>query len=100
MSELFTLILGIVGIFIVLSGASYFLEPSAMKKNGFFTTPPVMSVKIVACLVGSLFLFFYVSELLTSTLVHLIPPILAAALFIYAFAADRLIRAWENRKKK
>lgn len=100
MTELFNLILGIIGIFVVLSGASFFLQPSAMKKNGFFTTPPVTSVKIVACLVGSLFLFFYVSELLTSTTVHLIPPILAAALFIYAFAGERLINTWENRKKK
>jgi hypothetical protein len=100
MTEIFTLILGIAGIFVVLSGASFFLQPSAMKKNGFFTTPPVASVKIVACLIGSLFLFFYIIEFLTSTLVHLIPPIMAAALFFYAFGAERLINAWENRKKK
>jgi hypothetical protein len=100
MTELFTLILGIVGIFVVLSGASYFLEPSAMKKNGFFTTPPVLTVKIVAFLVGLLFLFVYVMEFLTSTSVHIIPPILAAALFIYTFGAERLLLAWENRKKK
>ena len=100
MSELFTLILGIGGIFVVLSGAAFFLQPTAMKKNGFFTTPPILSVKITAFLFGLIFLLFYISEFLTSTVVHLIPPILAAALFIYTFGAERLIRAWENRKKK
>jgi hypothetical protein len=100
MTELFTLILGIAGIFVVLSGAAYFLQPSAMQKNGFFTTPPVASVKIAAFLLGLIFLAFYILEFLTSTTFHLIPPILAAALFVYAFAAERLIHAWENRKKK
>lgn len=100
MSDLFTLILGIAGIFVVLSGAAYFLQPSAMKKNGFFTTPPILSVKIVAFLIGLIFLLFYVLEFLTSPVVHLIPPIMAAVLFLYAFAAERLIRVWENRKKK
>jgi len=100
MTEIFTLILGIAGIFVVLSGASYFLQPSAMQKNGFFTTPPVTSVKIVAFLVGLIFLVFYILEFLTSTTFYIIPPILAAALFIYTFAAERLIHAWENRKRK
>jgi len=100
MTELFTLILGIAGIFVVLSGASYFLQPSAMQKNGFFTTPPVASVKIVAFLLGLLFLVFCILELLVSGTIHLLPPILAAALFVYTFGAEHLIHAWENRKKK
>ncbi len=100
MTDLFTLILGIAGIFVVLSGAAFFLQPSAMKKNGFFTTPPTLSVKIVAFLFGLVFLLFYILEFLSSTVIHLVPPIMAAVLFIYAFGAERLIQAWENRKKK
>lgn len=100
MTEIFTLILGVAGIFVVLSGASYFLEPNPMKKNGFFTTAPVISVKIVAFLLGALFLALYIMQVLTSTRIHLVPPILAAALFLYTFGIERLIHAWENRKRK
>ena len=100
MSDVFTLILGIVGIFVVLSGASYFLQPSAMKKNGFFTTPPITSVKIVSFLMGVLFLSLYILEILTIPITHPILPALAALLFIYTFGAERLIHVWENRKRK
>jgi hypothetical protein len=99
MYELFTLVLGIVGLFVVLSGASYFLEPSAMKKNGFFTTPPVISVKIIASLIGLLFLAMYILEILTSPFNHPLLLALAIMLFIYVFGAERLINVWENRKK-
>ena len=100
MNDWLNLIIGIVGMFVVLSGAAYFLQPSAMKKNGFFTTPPVPAVKIVAFLFGLVFLAFFVLEFLGSTIWHIIPPVMAALLFTYSFAAERLIQAWENRKKK
>lgn len=100
MSDTLLFIIGLVGMFVVISGAAYFLQSNPMKKNGFFTTPPTLSVKIVTFLLGLLFLAVFVLEVLTSTVLHLILPLLAAALLTYTFGAERLIQAWENRGKK
>lgn len=99
MSDLFTLIIGLIGMFIVISGAAYMTQ-SSTKKNGFFTTAPNATVKAFVFMLGLLFLGLFILEFLTSTSIHLIIPILAAILFAYAFGAEKALNAWENRNKK
>lgn len=99
MNDLITLIVGITGLFVILSGASYFLQ-SGMKKNGFFTTPPPISVKVTAFLIGLLFAGFFLLEFMFDSTRHLLLPILALLLFVYGFYGERLINAWENRRRK
>ena len=100
MSDLITMIVGIAGLFVILSGAAYFLQPVAMKKNGFFNTPPNASVKITAFMVGMLFLAFFLIEFLFGTTRHLILPVLATLLLVYSFYGEKIITALENRRKK
>lgn len=100
MSDLITMIVGIAGLFVILSGAAYFLQPVSMKKNGFFNTPPPASVKITAFMVGMLFLAFFLLEFLFDTTRHLILTVLAILLFVYSFYGERILTALENRRKK
>jgi ABC-type multidrug transport system fused ATPase/permease subunit len=99
MSDLFTLIIGLLGMFVVISGAAYMTQ-SSTRKNGFFTTPPNANVKAFVFMLGLFFLALFVIEFLISPLIHIIIPILAAALFAYTFSAEKILDAWENRNKK
>ena len=99
MEDLLTLIIGLVGMFVVISGAAYMTQTST-KKNGFFTTPPNANVKAFVFLLGLLFVGLFVLEFLITASIHIIIPILAAALLAYVFGADKVLDAWENRKKK
>lgn len=100
MNDLITMIVGIAGLFVILSGAAYFLQPVSMKKNGFFNTPPPASVKITAFLIGMLFLTLFLLEFLFVTTWHLILPVLATLLLVYSFYGEKILTALENRHKK
>lgn len=100
MNDTLTLILGVIGIFVVISVASYMLQPDPMKKGNLFTTPPPAGVKALTFLLGLLFLAIFVIEVLRSPVIHFIPPVLSVLLFAYTFGAEKLMLDIQRRESK
>jgi hypothetical protein len=100
MSELLLLILGLIGMFVVVGGVAYLLQRNVQKNGNLFTRPPSFGIKVIAFLLGLLFLGFFAMEFVYGTKIHVISPILAIVLFAYAFGAEKLIQTFQNSDKK
>ncbi len=85
-------ILGTILILGVLVGVASALDKRSKTKGNLFTGKPSGTTRIIAILLGLLFGGIFVAEALWSSVVHIVPPILAIALLGYAFGAEKLIK--------
>jgi len=100
MSDALWLVLGLVGMFVVVGGVAYLLQRNVQKNGNLFTRPPSRGMKIIAFLLGFIFLGFTGMEYFYGTEIHVVPPILALALFAYTFGAEKFIQELQKIPRK
>lgn len=92
-----------IGIFLVVMGLIYFMERRVKNNGALFTGKPTRGMRVMAILLGLLFVAISLVELTSSDAVTIWFPIIAVALLGYGFGADQLLgklqRPSRNREK-
>jgi len=99
MYDLITIILGLVGMFVIVGGIAYVLQNRAKKKGNLFTQPASSMTRIVAFIFGLIFAGFFLLEILYEDRFHVIMPFLAILLFAYSVGFNRFIEIVQKRNK-
>jgi drug/metabolite transporter (DMT)-like permease len=99
MYEVITIVLGLVGMFIIVGGIAYFLQNRAKKQGNLFTQPASPGTRIVAFISGLIFAVFFLLEILFEDRFHFVMPFLAILLFAYSLGFNRFIEAVQKQDK-
>jgi cell division protein FtsW (lipid II flippase) len=88
-------VLSIIGLVVIASA----LDRNSKKHGNLFTTPPSLTMRILAIFLGLLFAGMFVLEVTSSNYFHVLPPILSVAMFAYAIGFNKLIVGIQNIRK-
>jgi phosphatidylglycerophosphate synthase len=99
MYEIMTILLGLIGMFVIVGGIAYFLQNRAKKEGNLFTQPATLKTRITAFIFGMIFTGFFLLEILYEDRFHIVMPLLAVFLFAYALGFNRIIESFQKNKK-
>jgi hypothetical protein len=96
MSDTVSAILIVVVLLVGLVVIATALERNSKSRGNLFTTPPSPTMRILAIFLGLLFAGMFVLEVISFNYIHVLPPILAVAMFAYAIGFDKLLVGIQN----
>jgi hypothetical protein len=99
MYDLITILLGILGMFVIVGGIAYWLQNRAAKQGNLFTQPASRPQRVLAFMLGLVFAAVFVFEISSYDKFHVVMPLLAVLLFAYSLGFNRLIKIVQRRDK-